>query len=145
MMIRFFTVFSVFILATVFSTHFICSVQAQPTLTSITPEEGTVGTEVAIVGEIETVNGSYEVLFDDKVYGSGVASTVAVADSFQVPNSTSGIHEIRLRDVANETDSNPINFTVTPRYVVKAESLAEYKQYQEGSNVTVFSLITGEE
>ena len=145
MMIRFFTVFSVFILATVFSTHFICSVQAQPTLTSATPEEGTVGTEVAIVGEIETVNGSYEVLFDDRVCWSGVASAVAVVDAFPVPNSTSGVHEIRLRDVANETDSNPINFTVTPRYVVKAESLAEYKQFQEGSNVIVFSLITGEE
>jgi len=116
MMIRFFTFFTIFILVAMFSAHFLCSVQAQPTLVSVTPEEGTVGTEVAIIGEIETVNGSYEVLFDDKVYLSGVASTVDVADSFQVPNSTSGVHEIKLRDVSNESDSTPINFTVIPAY-----------------------------
>ncbi|UCD97202.1 MAG: hypothetical protein JSV35_03920 [Candidatus Bathyarchaeota archaeon] len=145
MIVRFFTLITIFISASVLSAHFLSSVQAQPTLISVTPEEGTVGTEVAIIGEIETVNGSYEVLFDNVVVLSGVASIIDVADSFHVPNSTTGVHEIKLRDVSNETESASIDFTVTPDYVVKAEALPETKQFQEGSNVTLFSVVTGEE
>ncbi len=145
MIVRFFTLITIFISASVLSAHFLSSVQAQPTLISVTPEEGTVGTEVAIIGEIETVNGSYEVLFDNVVVLSGVASIIDVADSFHVPNSTIGVHEIKLRDVSNETESASIDFTVTPDYVVKAEALPETKQFQEGSNVTLFSVVTGEE
>jgi hypothetical protein len=127
------------------SARFLSSVQAQPTLVSVTPEEGPVGTEVAVIGEIETVNGSFEVLFDDIVVLSGVASTVDVADSFHVPNSTTGVHVIKLRDVSNETESTSIDFTITPDYIVKAEALPVTEQFQEGANITLFSVITGEE
>jgi hypothetical protein len=145
MVVRFFTIFTIFISVSMLSARFLSSVQAQPTLVSVTPDEGTVGTEVAVIGEIETVNGSYEVLFDDMVVLSGVASTVDVADSFRVPNSTAGVHEIKLRDVSNESESGSVDFTVIPDYFVKAEALPVTKQFQEGSNVTLFSAITGEE
>ena len=120
-------------------------VSAEVSINEMTPTEGHVGTEVNVIGQISTVNGSYEILFDGELAKNGTADLTAVSDTFIVPNSTAGLHEVRLRDVLNDTESAVWNFTIQTRYTIKAVTPPGPNQLQEGSNVTIVAMITGEE
>ena len=97
-------VFIIMLTISVFSVSFIpCEASAEVILTQISPSEGFVGIEVTLVGEITTENGSYEILFDDKMLQEGNATFTSVSDSFIVPDSTLGLHDVVIKDVTNGT------------------------------------------
>ncbi|MCW4052353.1 MAG: carboxypeptidase-like regulatory domain-containing protein [Candidatus Bathyarchaeota archaeon] len=120
-------------------------VLAEVALEQITPTEGYVGTEVTLKGQVTTVNGSYEVLFDGTKVQEGNATLTEVSDIFIVPSSTSGLHGIVLRDVTNATESAAMNFTVKTNYIVNSLEPERPKQFQEGANVTLLGQISGGE
>jgi len=138
--------FIIMLTISVFSVSFIpCEASAEVILTQISPSEGFVGTEVTLVGQITTENGSYEILFDDKVLPGGNATFTSVSDSFIVPDSTLGLHDVVIRDVTNGTLSPSMNFTVQTNYIIQPISPEDPRQFQEGSNVTILASITGGE
>jgi hypothetical protein len=118
---------------------------AEVTIDQISPEEGYVGTEVTLNGQITTANGSYEVLFDGAGIHAGNATLTAVSAIFTVPPAVSGLHSIVLRDVANATESEALNFTVKTNYIIDSLGLERPKQFQEGANVTLLAQISGGE
>jgi len=83
-----------------------------PTIATITPNSGPVGTTVRVNGTIETTNGSYQILWDGESVKNGTTVGIAVNDTFIVPVSTEGDHNVTLYDVANKTESLPQTFTV---------------------------------
>ncbi len=120
-------------------------VSAEVSINALSKSEGFVGDLVGLTGQINTVNGSYEILFDGTLVKSGNATFTAVMDTFVVPNSTSGDHTVRLRDVLNATESRALNFTVKTKYFIKAITPQAPKQLQEGANVTLLAGVTGGE
>jgi hypothetical protein len=109
----------------------------------LSPTEGPVGTLVSVTGQINTINGSYSILFDNSPVKNGSSTLNNVSDTFTVENTTSGNHEVRLLDILNGTESSPLNFIVQREYVIKAITPEEPKQLQEGANVNILALITG--
>jgi len=105
------------------------------TVTSINPDIGIVGTTVRIVGEIDTLAGTYHIKWDgEKVKEEHCASgSKAVNDTFTVPASVKGDHNVTLYDVTTEKQSAPVVFTVTTSYQVSTEPT----RIQEGQNTTV--------
>ncbi|MCW3981414.1 MAG: hypothetical protein NWF11_08080 [Candidatus Bathyarchaeota archaeon] len=120
-------------------------VLAEVTIEQISPAEGYVGTEVTLKGQVTTVNGSYEILFDGTKVQEGNATLTEVSDIFIVPPGTSGLHGIVLRDVTNATESVALNFTIKTSYIVNSSEPERPKQFQEGANVTLLAQISGGE
>jgi hypothetical protein len=120
-------------------------VSATVSIDEMTPAEGFVGTEVALSGQINTANGSYEILFDGEIVKNGTADVTTASEAFIVPNSTVGLHNVQLRDVSNDTESAIWSFTVQTQYSIIALIPSEPRQLQEGANVTISATITGEE
>jgi len=89
---------------------------AAPTITDITPDSGPVGTTVRVVGEIDTANGSYQIRWDGKSVKNGTAVETAVNDTFIMPPSTEGDHNVTVYDVTGDTESSPQTFTVYKFY-----------------------------
>jgi len=85
---------------------------ATPTITTITPNTGPVGTTVKVNGTIKTANGSYQILWNGESVKNGTAVDIAVNDTFVVPVSAEGAHNVTLYDVDNKTESLPQTFTV---------------------------------
>jgi len=113
-------------------------VLAAVTISQLSPSEGTVGTEVSLTGQINEVNGSYNIFFDDMLVRSGSADTYTVFDTFPVPNATSGSHLVTLQDITT-TENNTATFTVLTEYKIEAIP----PRTQEGANVTILAAITG--
>ena len=120
-------------------------VLAEVVIEQISPAEGYVGTEVTLKGQVTTVNGSYEILFDGTKVQEGNATLTEVSDIFIVPSSTSGLHGVVLRDVTNATESVALNFTTKTSYIVNSSEPERPKQFQEGANVTLLAQISGGE
>ncbi|MCK4477269.1 hypothetical protein KAU88_01920 [Candidatus Bathyarchaeota archaeon] len=118
-------------------------VYAEVSISELSKDEGFVGDLVNLTGQINTINGTYEILFDGTTVKSGNATLITVEDVFPVPSSTFGNHQIQLRDVLNATESTVSNFTVNTKYIVKAITPQAPKQLQEGVNVTLLAEITG--
>jgi len=118
-------------------------VYAEVSISELSEDEGFVGDLVNLTGQINTINGNYEILFDGTTVKSGNATLGTVEDTFLVPNSTSGNHDVQLRDVLNTTESDALNFTVNTKYIVKAITPQAPKQLQEGTNITLLAEITG--
>lgn len=137
------TIFIAIIMVSFFSVAVVMrEVSAEVSIIKIVPAEGFVGTEVTVVGQINTENGSYTILFDDTPKKNGTATFTDVSDTFEIPRSALGSHEVKLIDV-NASESETQNFTVKTMYAVEATLPPEPKQLQEGANVTVFAVITG--
>ncbi len=104
----------------------------------IDPDRGPVGTKVRVLGEIIELNGSYQILWDGQnVTPARPASGRTVNDTFMVPPSVRGIHNVTLSDITYPTvDSAPVTFSVneTTYYV-----FAKPDWVQEGldTNITV--------
>jgi hypothetical protein len=107
----------------------------------LVPTGGPIGTTVRVIGEIDTPNGSYRILFDGKEVGSGNATEMAVNTTFTVPLSAKGNHSVTLFDVTSATQSSPITFNVTTSYYVTAEPA----RIQEGLNTTITVSVNGAE
>jgi hypothetical protein len=101
---------------------------------AIDPESGPVGETVRVNGTIDTQNGSYQILFDEKEVRNGNATGTAVNTTFTVPLSAKGNHSVTLVDVvASGNQSLPVTFNVITSYYVKVEPT----RIQEGLNTTI--------
>jgi len=136
--------FATLLLITTIIASFLPQATANPTtITTITPNSGPVGTTVRVTGEIDTLNGSYQIRWDGENVKNGTCepNTRAVNDTFVVPPSTEGDHNVTLYDFNAQTESSPESFTVTISYYVSAEPA----RIQEGSNTNITVGINGAE
>lgn len=100
---------------------------------SIYPTSGPVGTNVTVIGEIDTTNGSYKIYFDEKKVRNGTSVGTAVNTTFTVPLSAKGNHSVTLVDVASGNQSLPVTFNVITSYYVTVKPVI----IQEGLNTTI--------
>jgi len=127
-------VFATLLLITTIIASLLPQATATPTtITTITPNSGPVGTTVRVTGEIDTVNGSYQILWDGESVKNGTAVEKAVNDTFVVPLSAEDDHNVTLYDMDAQTESPPELFTVTTSYSVSAEPA----RIQEGLNTNI--------
>ncbi len=98
-------------------------------------------TPVKVIGEIATFGGNYSVLWDGESIKEGICvlDSGVVNDTFTVPISVKGDHNITLYDIVNETESPPSTFEVTTSCHVSATPA----RIQEGLNTTITVGIRG--
>ncbi|MEA2089305.1 MAG: IPT/TIG domain-containing protein, partial [Thermoproteota archaeon] len=111
-------------------------------ITSISPKEGSVGTEVRVNGTIETTNGTYRILFDGEEVKNGTIIGNNVSDTFMVPHRPAGVYNVTLKDL-NATSEFHALFTVETAYYVQAVEPAPPNQLQEGNSTQIWVNITG--
>ncbi len=129
----------ILLVSTLFAALSAPQVFAEVSISELSDSEGFVGDLVELSGQINTINGSYEILFDGSPVKTGDATLRDVEDEFLIPNTTTGDHDVQLRDVVNATESVALTFAVKTQYVVKGPRV------QEGENVTIVAEITGGE
>jgi len=90
---------------------------------SIYPTNGSWGTTVRVEGGIIKPGGSYQIKWDNKTIKTWNCTTgsVVVNDTFIVPTSVKGNHNITLYDVNQTTESMPVTFEVTTSCYVLAK------------------------
>jgi type IV secretory pathway VirB2 component (pilin) len=115
-----------------------------PVLT-ISPNKGYVGETVAVNGSFVTPGKNYTVFFDNISVKNGTANYVGnFTNTFVVPPSVNGTHEVHLYDVSSGNMSTPVDFTIETAYYIKAINLpVQPNQLQEGNNVTISAQIVG--
>ncbi len=96
---------------------------------------------VRVVGEIATFGGNYIILWNGESVRDGTCNrySAVVNDTFTVPISVKGDHNITLYDVANKTGSLPSAFEVTTSCYVSATPA----RILEGLNTTITLGIRG--
>jgi hypothetical protein len=87
------------------------------------PTSGSWGTPVRVEGEIVKPSGSYQIKWDNKTIKTGNcgSGSVVVNDTFSVPPSVKGYHNITLYDVNQTTSSTPVTFEVTTSCYVSSQ------------------------
>ena len=110
------------------------------TITQVNPTTltGPVGTPVLLQGTILTLNGTYQILFDQTIVSIGNSNAYSVVANLNVPEIANGTHALTLRDLTanqNATDE----FTVTTAYTITAVPA----MIQEGGTVTLNLKVTG--
>jgi len=104
----------------------------------IDPTSGRWRTTVRVVGRIVTSNGTYQILWDGKNVKEAIGqSDGAVNDTFIVPPSVKGYHNVTLRDVNQTTESMPATFEVTTSCYVLAEPARIPEGTPPGPTLTV--------
>ncbi|MFQ5999782.1 MAG: hypothetical protein ACE5J6_03290, partial [Candidatus Bathyarchaeia archaeon] len=90
---------------------------------SIYPTNGSWGTTVMVEGEIVKPGGSYQIKWDNETIKTGIcpSSSVVVNDTFVIPPSVKGVHNITLLDVNQTAESTPATFEVTTSCYVLAQ------------------------
>ena len=108
-------------------------------ISKVTPSlSGAVGSYVTVQGAIATLNGNYQVLFDQNPVASGTSNGYSVAASFAVPEINRGTYPLTLRDLS--TLANATNqFQVITSYTIAPLS----NQIQEHDSVTLNVTVTG--
>jgi len=122
------------------------------TLSEIDPTSGAVGTEVRLIGTIDTLGGDYTIWFDIDDDGTAVGDTAvktgiapansdAVNDTFVVPScvgtDAGREHKVTLQDLATLGTSDAIFTVETSNEII----VPEYAQ--EGDTVAVNMTVTG--
>ena len=120
------------------------------TYSEINPVSGAVGTEVRLIGTIETQGGAYTIWFDVDAdgtaetvvkTGSAPASSYAVNDTFVVPSCV-GTDAGRDHKVTLEDDSSTNTYNAT--FTVETSSEMIVPEYaQEGDVVAINMTVTG--
>jgi len=117
-------------------------VKAETKIISIDPSSGIVGTTVQVRANISTVNGTYEIWFDNTFLISENASGNNVAMSFRVPHAPEGSHNIKIIDVqAGEPDTK--TFSILTSYSFEPAKRTSPAQFQEGDKVPISVNMTG--
>jgi len=121
------------------------------TITRVEPTRGPVGTEIRVVGEIDTLNGYWTIFFDydndtigeyNEVAKSGrcESNSKTVDTTFTLKNATCGSHGIILMDNFTKRNGTAL-FDVTTSYYISVD-----KSYiQEGETVKIITKVTGGE
>jgi hypothetical protein len=135
--------FVALLLMTTFIASFLVpQVTATPTITTITPNSGSVGTTVNVVGEIDTANGSYVIYFDHEEVKNGTAVEMAVDDIFVTPHRPEGNYTVILHDVTENTNDTA-TFTIETAYYIEAVVPTQPEQLQEGELTEILVNVTG--
>ena len=114
------------------------------TIEFIDSSSGYVGDTVQVVGEIDTVNGSYIIFFDEEDVRDGTAIGTAVNDTFVVPPSPMGSYTVTLHDVTTKSNYTSSElFTVQTAYFIKAVVPSPPEQSQEGTSTKILVNVTG--
>jgi len=104
--------FVTILLLTTLISSLLPNVTATPVvIDSVTPESGQVGDVVRVIGQIDTTNGSYAIFFDEERVKNGTAVETIVNDTFNVPSSPVGSHDVILKDITT-TNNATAEFTV---------------------------------
>ncbi|MEA2090485.1 MAG: hypothetical protein U9O89_07005, partial [Thermoproteota archaeon] len=116
------------------------------TIITIDPDSGPVGTEVRVIGTIDTPGGDYEIYWNVTLVKEGTcaAGSTAVNDTFTAPHSVNGSYTIKLTDPATGTTGTDI-FIVETAYYIEAVVPSPPAQRQEGDTVTMWVNMTGGE
>lgn len=137
------TTFIALLLMITFLAPLLPQTTATPTITTITPTSGPVGTTVKIEGIIDTTNGTYTIYFDGEEVKNGTALEKAVDDTFVAPHRPEGSYNITLYDSSTKTFSAPVSFAVKTAYHIKAVVPTSPEQLQEGDSLTIWVNVTG--
>ncbi len=135
------------VLTSVFvAVSFLPRVKAATTIILMTPVAGNVGTTIYLTANITSANGTFQILWDDRVI---IPNATAVGNdvnaSFTVPPTTSGTHVVALVDVAQGENATG-SFSVSTAYSVDVlPQLVSPTQMQEGDAFQVFLNMTGGE
>jgi hypothetical protein len=123
------------------------------TLSSISPTSGNVGTEVRVIGTIDTLGGGYAIWFDidddgtpdageDIVTGNAPANSYAVNDTFEVPpclgSDAGNGHSVWLQDISTTAVQSLSFAVITSRTITTTP-----EHFQEGDLVPVNITVTG--
>ena len=135
--------FTTLLIITTIIASFLPQATANPTtITTITPSSGSVGTPVVVTGEIDTVNGSYKIFFDEEEVKSGTTVNGTVNATFIVPNRPKGDYVVKLHDVTENTnDTAP--FTIETAYYIEAVVPTHPEQLQEEDVTVIWVNVTG--
>jgi hypothetical protein len=108
-------------------------------ITKVTPSlSGAVSSYVTVQGTIATLNGNYQVLFDQSAVASGTSNGYSVTASFAIPEINVGTYSLTLKDLS--THANATNqFQVTTSYTIAPLS----NQIQERDSITLNVTVTG--
>ena len=114
------------------------------TIESIEPSSGYVGDVVRVIGEIDTVNGSYIIFFDEETVKDGTATDTAVNDTFIVPPRPMDDYTVTLHDTTTKSNyTSSVLFTVQTAYLIKAVVPSPPEQLQEGDSTKILVNVTG--
>jgi hypothetical protein len=108
-------------------------------ITKVSPSlNGAVGSYITVKGTIATLNGNYQVLFDQNVVAAGVSNGYSVSASFNIPEINGGTYPLTLRDLS--TFANATN-----QFVVAANNSINIvsNQIKEQDSVTLNVTVTG--
>lgn len=111
------------------------------TITQLSTSTGTVGQNVTLQGNIDTVNGTYDILFNNSVVLTKTSLVNAVNAVFAVPEVPGGDYNVTLRDSTSGNNAT-VTFTVVIGYSIEALPSSPV-QLQEGNNVTLNINVTG--
>lgn len=105
----------------------------------ITPNNGTVGRTVRVVGEIGTPKGTYIIKWDGTNVKQGVCppGSTLVNDTFKVPSAVKGSHTVSLFDVALTVEYKPFLFTVETSYSLRVEPTWNLEGTEPGITIEV--------
>jgi len=139
-------IFTWFLVSVLLITSFVLFVPeatADPTLPSMEPRKGVVGTTVHVRGRIDTAGGEYSILFNGQPVKNGTASDKSVEDYFVVPPVPRGNYSVTLYDVTANSESVPLNFTVVSSFNVWTTTKPYPAQIQEGEIVEIWTNVSG--
>ena len=144
--------FMAMLLVITFTAALLPEATATPTLTiSIHPVSGTVGTEVEVNGTIDTLNGSYTIMWNETLnVTTGYSTGYNVSTSFVIPQTVGAPSG---RDVLielidnNKTVDKVVNttFKLYTKYHIKAVVPPPPSQLQEGRTTDIWVNVTGGE
>lgn len=117
--------------------------QAGVNIYLVSPQgQGVVAQSVSVQGTIDTMDGQYEIWFDDKRVVSNNSKGYNVNANFTIPELPSGTYRITLRDVTKNVNATQ-NFTIIPAYCIKAIEPPAPVLLQQGNFVVLNITLTG--
>ena len=125
---------------------FLPKAEAQTSIISLNPSSGHVNDTVQLTANISTVNGTFQVMFDEFNITSGTATGNSVNAPFVVPDAVAGAHNVTVIDTnATTAEKDTRTFTVTTAYYLDVPKIDPPGQRQEGDSVPINVTITGGE
>lgn len=137
------TCFLLILMSTLMGISLLPNVGASMAVISLTPSTGSVGTQMQLVANITTGNGTFQVFWDSNVLlANATAIGNSVNVSLTVPPATLGNHTITVVDAAT-TENATANFTVSTAYSLSVSQKPAPGQWQEGDDFDVTLNMTG--
>jgi hypothetical protein len=108
----------------------------------IEPTFGYVNDTVNVQANTTQENGTYTILFDTTPLTSGTATGTTINTNITIPNTTSGLHNVTIRDQTGETNTT---VTVLTKYSLSTSHPPTPQQLQQNDTTTIFLNVTGGE